>query len=350
MLGMRAAWMLGHGGPESLVVVGDALDPEPGPGEVLVRVTAAAVNNTDIWTREGRYRALVGNDPAGWLGVPIGAQRIQGADAAGVVEAVGLGVSANWIGKRVLVDPAVYESADEDADVVAVMGSEFDGGFAERLVCPAERLHDVTLSPLDDRQLASLPIAYGTASGMLRRGRARAGETVLVTGASGGVGVALMQLASALGLRVVALSTAAKRTSLIELGADAVVDRESSDLDEHLRSEAPGGYDLVADVVGGVMFGRWLGLLTKRGRIAVAGAIAGPEVSIDLRHLYLEQRQIIGSTMHTRTDLARLAEEARRGTIIPPIAGVFPLEQIHAAQRAIRDNTTIGKVVIDLTA
>jgi NADPH:quinone reductase-like Zn-dependent oxidoreductase len=348
--GVRAALMLRHGGPEALVVVDDAPDPRPGAGEARVRLSSAAVNNTDIWTREGRYPSLHGPAvPAGWLGVAITAPRVQGADAVGIVESVGLGVEPSLIGHRVLIDPAVYESTDEHADVVAVMGSEFDGGFAEYVVVPTERLHDVTSSPLTDHQLASLPIAYGTAMGMLRRGRAAAGETVLVTGASGGVGVALVQLGAALGLRVVALSTADKSEPLRRLGATHVVDRTSVALGAELRAAAPQGFDLVADIAGGALFSQWPGLLGRRGRIVVAGAIGGPEVNLDLRQLYLEQRQIIGSTMHTRADFARLADEARRGTIAPPIAAVFPLAEIHAAQRAIRDSHTIGKVVIDLT-
>jgi NADPH:quinone reductase-like Zn-dependent oxidoreductase len=333
-----------------LVVVDDAPDPQPGDGEVRVRVSSAAVNNTDIWTREGRYPSSEGPGvPAGWLGIPISSPRVQGADVVGIVETVGAGADAGWIGRRVLIDPAVYDSPDEGADVVAVMGSEFDGGFAEYVVVPVERLHDVTSSPLTDHQLASLPIAYGTAMGMLRRGRAVADETVLVTGASGGVGVALVQSAAALGLRVVALSTADKSQTLRRFGADSVVDRTSVGLEADLRAAAPQGFDLVADVAGGALFSRWPGLLKRRGRIVVAGAIGGAEVSLDLRQLYLEQRQIIGSTMHDRADFARLADEARRGTIAPPIAGVFALDEIHTAQLAIRDSHTIGKVVIDLS-
>jgi NADPH:quinone reductase-like Zn-dependent oxidoreductase len=341
--------MLRHGGPDALGVVADAPVPVPGPGEVLVRVAAAAVNNTDIWTREGAYGSP--DDPhavAGWLGVPIATPRIQGADAAGVVEAVGDGVDPVLVGSRVLIDPAIYEHGGDDADVVAVMGSEFDGAFAEYVVVAADHVYDVSASPLRDRQLAALPIAYGTASGMLRRGRAAAGETILVTGASGGVGIALVQLSAAAGLRVVALSTADKAAALSGLGAHAVVDRRSPRLDADIRELAPRGLDLVADIVGGELFSRWPALLARRGRLVVAGAFTGPLVSLDLRQVYLQQRQIIGSTMHTRADFSWLVEQARHGRIDPPIAATFPLEQIHEAQRALRDPPTIGKVVIDL--
>lgn len=340
--------MMRHGGPDALIVR-DIDRPAPGVGEVLVQVRAAAVNNTDIWTREGGYGTA--DDPtaiAGWRGVPIRTPRIQGADVAGVVVQVGPGVDDHAVGARVVVDPAVYEHGGDDADPVEVMGSEFDGGFAEYVALAADQVHDVSGSPLSDHQLAALPIAYGTAAGMLARARARAEETVVVTGASGGVGVALVQLAAAAGLRVVAISTADKAASLAGLGADAVVDRRSSSLTADIREASPGGVDVVADVVGGALFSEWLGVVARHGRIVVAGAIAGPRVSIDLRQLYLDQKQIIGSTMHTRADFRRLVEHARQGTIAPPIAAVHGLDSIHEAQRAIRNPATIGKVVLDL--
>ena len=347
---MRAAVMERHGGPEALVVRDDVDEPSPGAGQVLVGVRAAGVNNTDIWTREGAYGSPADPDAvAGWLGAPVDTPRIQGADIAGVVQQVGPGVDEGWVGRRVLVDPAFYADASPDADVVALLGSERDGGFAEAVVVDAAQVHDVSGSPLTEAELACLPIAYGTAAGMLARGRAADGECVVVTGASGGVGVALVQLAAAAGLRVVALSTRDKAERLIELGADAVVDRHSSTLTDDLAAAAPNGIDLVADVVGGETFSIWPGVVSRRGRIVVAGAIAGPVVTLDLRPLYLQQRQIIGSTMHTRRDFGALVERARRGEVSPPVAARFGLEQIHAAQQAMRRGSSLGKVVIDLT-
>lgn len=337
-----------HGGGEALVVR-QAPQPSPRAGEVLVRVLAAAVNNTDIWTREGAYGTA--DDPsavAGWRGVPIVTPRIQGADVVGVVEQVGSGVDTALLSRRVLLDPATYAGDGDSADPVAIMGSEYDGGFAEYCVVAADAAHDVTDSPLTDVQLASMPIAYGTAIGMLSRAEAAAGETVVVTGASGGVGVALVQLASALGLRVLAVSTPDKSESLIGLGASDVLDRGSSRLADDTRAAAPNGVDLVADVVGGPLFTGWPGLVRDHGRIVVAGGFAGPVVTLDLRRLYLGQKRIIGSTMHTRAHFARLAELARSGVVAPPVARVFGLDDIHAAQQAIRDSATIGKVVIDV--
>ena len=337
-----------HGGPEALVVR-DADTPTPGPRQVRVRVRAAGVNNTDIWTREGRYGTA--DDPdavTGWRGVPIDTPRIQGADVTGVVDVVGPGGDDRLVGRRVLLDPATYADAAPDADPVAILGSEYDGGFAEYCMAAEDAVHDVTSSPLTDTELACLPIAYGTAAGMLARAGAAPGETVVVTGASGGVGTALVQLASAAELTVVAVSTPEKAARLAELGAAAVVDRGSTRLADDVAEAAPGGVHLVADVVGGPLFTLWPGVLARRGRIVVAGGFAGPVVSIDLRQLYLGQRRIIGSTMHTREHFATLVDVARRGAVRPPVATVFPLERIHEAQQAIRATDTLGKVVVDV--
>ncbi len=349
---MRAVVMRGHGGPEQLEVTEVAL-PEPGSGEVRVRVTASSVNNTDIWTREGRYGTA--DDPdaiAGWLGVPIECPRVQGADMAGVVEAVGEGVDERLIGRRVLVDPAFYDRDADDADLVGLLGSEADGGFADFVVAETVRCHDVTDSPLSDLQLAALPIAFGTALGMLRRAEVAAGETMVATGASGGVGVALVQLGQALGASVIAVSTADKADVLRELGAAHVVDRSSPDVVGHAVAAAAGDgaeIDVVADVVGGERFGEWIDALRIGGRVVVAGAIAGPVVAVDLRRVYLGQRRIIGSTMHDPATFRQLVELANAGAIHPPIAEVFPLERLADAQVAIRDSSSIGKIVLDHT-
>ncbi|MCC5953854.1 MAG: zinc-binding dehydrogenase [Acidimicrobiia bacterium] len=341
---MRAAVLVGHGGPDQLVVR-EVADPVLGPGDVCVEVTAAAVNNTDIWTREGAYGPNP-EHPTGWLGLPIECPRIQGGDAAGLVRAVGDGVDATLVGRRVLVDPAEYDAPGPDATPVRILGSERDGGFAERLVVPVGQVHDVTDSPLDDGELAALPIAAGTAMGMLDRAHVGSGDTVVVTGASGGVGMAAVQLAAALGGRVIAVSSAGKGPVLRDAGAADVVDRAAPDLHRRVADLAPGGVDVVVDVVGGDGFGEWVGVLRRHGRIVVAGAIAGPHVTIDLRALYLEQRRIIGSTMHTRAQFERLVDLARRGSVRPVVAARLPLEEIHEALRLLRAGDAIGKIVL----
>ncbi len=338
---MRAAVLTRFGGPEA-VVLRDVADPVAGPGQVVVRVGAAAVNNTDLWTRAGAY-GLPG-DPdalAGWTG-PIAFPRIQGGDVAGTVASVGTDVDAALVGRRVLVDPGTFEARRWGPELVAVLGSESDGGFAEQVAVPADQVHDVTASPLTDEQLACLPIAYGTALGMLERGQVATGERVLVTGASGGVGLAAVQLAAARGCEVVAQTTPAKADLVRGAGASAIVDREATGLGALVGD----GLDAVVDVVAGAQLARLLPLLRPGGRWIVAGAVAGARVELDLRRLYLQDRRLIGSTMHVPDDFALLADLARRGAINPRVAARHPLERIHVAHEALAAREHVGKIVV----
>ncbi len=338
---MRAAVLTRFGGPDA-VELRDVPDPEPGPGEARVRVTAAATNNTDLWTREGAY-GLPG-DPdalAGWMG-PIDFPRVQGADVIGVVDQVGQGADPDLIGRRVLVDPATFEGDGDEPRLAGVLGSERDGGFAEYVVVPAEHVHDMTDSPLGDVELACLPIAYGTAMGMLERGGIAAGETVLVTGASGGVGLAAVQLAAARGCRVVAQTSGGKSDLVRDSGADDVVGRSA----DGLADLVPDGLDAVVDVVGGAQLNQLLPLLRPHGRWVIAGAVAGAVVELDLRRLYLHNLRLVGSTMHAPAHFAALAEQARVGGLRPRVAETYPLEQIHRAHAALAERSRVGKIVV----
>ncbi|MFF7331641.1 zinc-binding dehydrogenase [Streptomyces sp. NPDC008150] len=341
---MRAVRITGHGGPEVLETV-EVPVPVPEAGEVLVRVGAAALNNTDLWTREGAYGRP--GDPeakSGWRG-PVAFPRIQGADVAGRVEAVGTGVERSLVGRRVVVDPAIYDTDETDANPVGLMGSERDGGYAQFVTAPAERVHDVTESPLTDDQLATLPTAYGTALGMIERGRLRKGETTLVSGASGGVGVALVQIARARGARVLAVSSGAKTDAVREAGAHEVVDR-AGDLAGQLRAAAPDGIDVALDVVAGELVEQGLPLLREGGRWVVAGALGGYDVSFDVRRLYLHNARLVGSSMHTPAHFALLMDMARRGEIRPVVAATFPLDRAAQAQEELARRGHVGKIVM----
>ncbi|MFE4452651.1 zinc-binding dehydrogenase [Streptomyces sp. NPDC056796] len=341
---MRAVRITGHGGPEVLEAA-EVPVPVPGAGEVLVQVAAVALNNTDLWTREGAYgRPWDPGARSGWRG-PIGFPRIQGADVAGRVVAVGPGADEGLVGLRVVVDPAVYETAGPDANPVGLMGSERDGGYAEYVTAPAERVHDMTGSPLTDDQLATLPTAYGTALGMIERGRLREGETALVSGASGGVGVALVQIARARGARVVAISSGSKIDAVREAGAHEVVDR-AGDVVAQVRAAAPEGIDVALDVVAGSLVGEGLPLLREGGRWVVAGALAGYDVRFDVRRLYLHNAQVIGSAMHTPTHFGLLMDLARQGGVQPVVAAAFPLEQAARAQEELARRGHVGKIVL----
>lgn len=341
---MSAVRLSRHGGVEVLERV-EVPTPEPGAGEVLVRVRAAALNNTDLWTREGAYGDP--EDPEarrGWRG-PIDFPRIQGADAVGEVVAVGAGVDPGLVGSRVLVDPAVYDGQARDAHPVGLMGSERDGAYAELVTAPAAQVHDVGRSPLTDEQLASLPTAYGTALGMIERGGLRRGETVLVTGASGGVGLAAVQIARARGARVLAISSGDKATAVREAGAESVLDRGSALLPQ-LRTVAPDGVDLVLDVVAGDLVGEVLPQLREGGRWVVAGALGGYRVTIDVRRLYLHNVQLVGSSMHTRGHFEMLVEMALEGAVAPVIAATYPLQQAAQAQTELARRHHVGKIVL----
>lgn len=343
---MTAAVLMAHGELDVLQLRHDVPVPRPNAGEVLVRVSAAAVNNTDIWTRQGAY-GLPGqpNALAGWRGM-LEFPRIQGGDIAGTIAAVGSGVNGDLVGRRVLVDPALYRDESAQAPPIGLLGSEADGGFAQYVVAPAAQTYDMTDSPLSDEQLACLPVAYGTAMGMLERVELHNGETVLVTGASGGVGLALVQLAAARGATVIAVTRRAKADQVGTAGAAHVLARDDNHCASQVRSLSPAGLAVVADVAGGALVEQLLPLLADNGRWVIAGAVAGPVVSFDLRRLYLHNRRLIGSSMHTREHFAELVQTARAGRIRPRIAERYPLADIHQAQRLFVQNQHTGKIII----
>lgn len=303
------------------------------------------MNNTDLWTRQGAYGSAENpNALSGWRG-PITFPRIQGADVAGRVVAVGSDADEQLIGRRVVIDPAIYDADSPDANPVGLMGSERDGGYAQYVTAPTVRVHDVTDSPLTDDQLATLPTAYGTALGMIERGRVQAGETVLVSGASGGVGLGLVQLARARGAHVLAISSGSKRGAVYQAGAHDVLDRAYS-IVEQVQAIAPQGIDVGLDVVAGDLLRDGLSLLREGGRWVVAGALGGSDVHFDVRRLYLHNAQVIGSSMHTPTHFALLMEMARRGDLDPVIAATFSLDDVREAQQTLARREHVGKIIL----
>lgn len=345
---MKAVQLTGHGGPEKLEYRQDVPAPEPSEGEVLIEIGAAGVNNTDIWTREGAYGSE--DDPesaGGWRrGEPMEFPRIQGLDITGRIAGVGSGVPDSRIGERVLVDFTLYSGKEENLVEADIIGSERDGGFAEYVVVPAENAHAID-TPLTDEELATFPTAYLTAEHMLNRARVTEGEWIFVTGASGGVGSALVQLARVRGARVAALVGSGKEDMARSLGAEAMVTRGVDDLSE-AALDASGGqhFDVVADVVGGEFFGDLLNVLRPLGRYVAAGAIAGPMVSLDLRTLYLKHLELIGSTVGTHEEFSDLVGYIESGKIKPLLAGVYPLSEIKQAQEDFEKKNFFGKLVL----
>lgn len=345
---MRAVLLTGHGGPEMLEYREDVPTPVPAPGEVLVRVSACGINNTDIWVREGAYGSE--DDPgavSSWRrGRPLDFPVIQGADIAGRIAAVGDGVDGAIVGKRVMVDFGIYNDPGPSLANVDYIGHGRNGGFAEYCAVPAENAH-VVETPLSDAELATFCCACVTAERMLARAHVTGGEIVLVTGASGGVGTGLVQLARARGAVPVAVASARWADALLALGAQAVIARESDDLGGAIRSTLGARpVDVVADVVGGPMFRTLLSVLRPEGRYVTAGAIAGPLVELDLRTVYLKHLDLVGSTQGAREDFARVRDLALAGKLRPMLAGTYPLEDIARAQADFVAKEFIGKLVI----
>jgi NADPH:quinone reductase-like Zn-dependent oxidoreductase len=261
---MTAVVLTGYGGFDKLAIRHDIPVPSPGPGEVLIRVGACGVNNTDINTRLGWYAPtaqeaargdapLADDAPGGWSG-PLAFPRIQGADVAGHIAAVGRGVPEARIGERVIVEPLLRDPRfPDDLQRSGYLGSERDGGFAAYLTVPADNAFPI-VSDLSDAELATFPCSYSTAENMLTRIRVTRQDTLLVTGASGGVGSALVQLAKRRGARVLALTTAPKIEAVAALGADRVIDRETVSPGALKGMLPDGAVDAVADVVGGSGF------------------------------------------------------------------------------------------------
>ena len=328
--------------------------PTPRTGEVLLRVLAAGVNNTDINTRLGWYASAVtgatgeadataqANPASGWNG-PTPFPLIQGVDCCGEVVKVGEASKLRpgvALGSRVLVRPCMRTAGFDEMEC-EWLGCSRDGAFAEYVTVPASEVFAIHCD-WSDAELASTPCAYGTAANMLHKAALGAGEDVLVTGASGGVGSAAVQIASSIGGRVTAICGTEKQQRILELGAQAALDR-SEDLTAALGEHST---DLVVDVVGGPMFGALLSLLRPGGRYVTAGAIAGPVVDLDLRTLYLNDLRLIGSTAWEEPVFPALLKWIQEGKLKPAIARTYPLREIAEAQRYFMEKRHVGKIVL----
>jgi NADPH:quinone reductase-like Zn-dependent oxidoreductase len=338
---MRAALLTATGGPGALEVRADVPDPQPGAGEVLIRVSACGVNNTDLNTRRGWYGADGWN---GGLHLPL----IQGADVCGRVVAVGTRRDQPLVGRRVLVDPWIRRGTGSAwRDHTAYLGTDVDGGFAELCVVPRENVFPVE-SGFSDVELATFACSWSAAENMLERAGLRPDERIVVTGASGGVGSALVQLAKVRGAWVTAITSEAAVAHVSALGADLVLSRDGGGVPDR-AAHAAGPFDVVADVVGGPDMPGWMHTLRRGGRYTCAGATAGPLVDLDLRVLYLRDLELIGATACPPDLFPRLVGLIEDGLVRQPrLAGSYPLERIHEAQEAFETTRTVGSVVVTL--
>ena len=351
---MRAMVTMGHGDLDQMVWHDAWPRPEPGPGEVLVRVRACGLNNTDVNTRSGWYSKTVESGTTGgaleadsedatWGGAAVTFPRIQGADICGEIVLVGQGVAEARVGERVISDNWLRDKSDPlNKAKTGYYGSERDGGFAEYTVLPEENAIAVN-SDFSDAELATFSCSYSTAEGMLTRANVGASDTVLVPGASGGVGGAVVQLAKRRGARVIALASEPKHAEVAALGADVVLPRAPEGLKGLLQSEA---VTVVADVVGGANWPVWIDVLERGGRYTCSGAIAAPMVDFDLRTFYLRDLTFTGSTVIDREVMPNLVRYIESKEIKPVLAATYPLEELHDAQRAFIAKDHTGNIVV----
>ena len=337
---MRAVVLRGVG-PCDALHLEDVPDPLARPGEVVVRLAAAALNHRDIWIRKGMY---------GGLRFPA----ILGSDGAGVVERAGDGVDPRWIGRSVVLDPGLGWGANPRAQGpdFRVLGMPDDGTYAELVRVPAGNIHDRP-AHLSALEASALPLAGLTAyRALATRGRLVAGETILITGIGGGVSAIALLIAKALGARVVVSSRSDRKIEqAIASGADAGVVATGPDwVKEAVRIAGGGGPDVVLDSVGGDTFAKALAIVKPGGRIVTFGATTGPVEKLELTRLFWKQVDVLGSTMGNADEFAAMLELVAAKLIRPPIAGVFPLAEAPEAHRFLEDAEQFGKVVLDPTA
>jgi alcohol dehydrogenase len=333
---MKAVFFEKHGGPEVLRY-GDFPDPVPGPGEVRVRVRACSLNYLDVFSRRGMP------------GIRIELPSITGGDCAGVVDALGAGVDGWKAGQRVLVDPAYRDPA---SGRFRMLGENCRGAFAE--YCTVHHSQLLALpDEVSDEDAACLPVAYGTSHRMLRsRGKLRAGERILILGASGGVGTSSLLLAKQIGAYVIAAAGSAEKCArLRELGADETIDYSTTDFATYVREKTGGmlrggGYDVVVNFTGGDTWAPSLRCLRVGGRLLTCGATAGFDAKTDLRYLWTGELDVLGSNGWRRDDLTALVELLRRRELRPVIDRVLPLSEGTLACRLLEERRFFGKLVV----
>ncbi len=348
---MHAMVLTGHGGMDKLEWHENWPRPTLQTGEVLIRVLACGLNNTDVNTRTAWYSKSVNENTTGsafadaededatWGGAAISFPRIQGADVVGIVEQG----PKELLGKRVMIDTWLRDWDDPlNMDRCGYYGSECDGGFAQYTVVDARNVHAVH-SDLSDAELATFATSYVTAENMLNRAGVTANDTVLIPGASGGVGGALLQLANRRGARTIAMASESKYAEVEKTAPDRLIPRAPANLRRTLADEK---ITVVADIVGGAQWSHLIDLLQRGGRYTCAGAIAGPMVELDLRTFYLRDLTFTGATIVPPGTFANLVGYIERGEVKPMLAATYPLHELHAAQQAFIDKKHTGNIVV----
>ena len=306
----------------------DAPEPEPAPGQVLIRLHAASVNHLDVWVRKGMPSAPK--------------PHIFGSDGAGIVEALGDGVDGLAVGDRVVINPGI-----EKGPVITVFGEHGDGTHAELVAIDA-----VQVFALDDalsfEVAAAFPLVYETAYRMLvTRAQARAGEWALIWGIGGGVGTAAFEICRALGVQTIVTSGSdAKLEKAREWGADVCVNHASGDVVAAVKEATDGGVDVVVESVGEATWARSLAAVRPAGRVVVCGATSGPNPPAQLHRFWWKQLTVLGSTMGTRDDFLGAYKLVRTGRARVHVDRVYPLAQARAAHERLEAGEQRGKIVL----
>jgi NADPH:quinone reductase-like Zn-dependent oxidoreductase len=339
---MRAAVFAEFGGPE-VVEVGRAPIPEPGAGQVRVKVEASSMNHLDLWVRRG-------------LPIETPMPHIGGSDVVGVVESVGPGSESVPIGTRVVVDPSIgyewYAGQDQGesfgSPALRLIGEHTQGGFAELAVVPAANLLELP-KDFPAEQAAAAALVFVTAwRALIGRGGLRAGERVLVTGASGGVGTAAVQIAARAGAKVFAVTSGPRKVRLVqEMGAEVVYDRTAVDFSREVwRDTGKRGVDLIFDTVGETVWANCLRALAPGGRLVTSGATTGSHGVTEIRLVFWKQLAILGSTMGTPAEFRQVMRLVFSGALKPIIHEVLPLAETRRAHEILESGQVFGKLVI----
>ncbi len=342
---MKAAIFRQHGGPD-VIEIANVPEPKPGPREVLIAVRAAALNHLDLWARRGLP------------GLEFEFPHIGGSDLAGTIADMGEAVEGLQVGARVLANPSLWcgkcewcRKGEESLCVsFRIIGEHVKGGFAEYIAVPAQNVLAIP-DDLSFEEAAAVPLVYQTAwRGLISRGRLRPGETVLITGGSGGVSTAAIQIAKLAGAYVFAVTAGAEKARrLEELGADEVIDRERAEFSKEVwKATERRGVDLAFDAVGEAVWPDILRALARNGRLVTYGATTGPRGQVEIRLAFWKQLQIIGSTMSSRSEFEEVMGLVFQGELQPVIDVVWSLERARQAHERLEAGAQLGKIVLTI--